>query len=178
MTQNTGLLFKLRALWGINARAEILLYLLTHETGHPRKIARETYFFQKTVQDALVDIARSGIVYIQTRGKEKHYWIRQDDWIRLLQITDPQPVWITWPPLFRALEQVWLKLSEPDFLNLDELLQSSELRQLMKIIRPKIEKAGFGQVLSDETHYLGEAYTPVFVGDMNCLFEKLKLHRM
>ncbi|MBN1983512.1 MAG: hypothetical protein JW795_18385 [Chitinivibrionales bacterium] len=175
VTRNTGLLFKLRALWGINARAEIMLYLLTHETGHPRKIAQETYYFQKTVQDALVEMARSGIIGIQTKGKEKHYWIRREDWFRVLQINDPQPVWITWPPLLRALELIWFKICEPDFLNSDDLLQSSELRQLMKSIRPAIVKSGFGHLLSDDVHYLGEAYIPVFISDIDRLFEKMRL---
>ena len=173
VTHNPGLLFKLRALWGINARAEIFLYLLTHETGHPRKIAKETYYFQKTVQDALVEIVRSGIVYIQKKGKEKHYWVRREDWFQLLQLTEPHPIWISWPPLFRAFELVWSTFCEPDFFSLNELHQSSELRKLMKCIKPKIEKAGFGQLLSDETHYLGEDYLPNFMSDINQVLQKL-----
>ncbi len=172
-SKNTGLIFKLRTLWGVNTRAEIILYLLTHESGHPRQIARETYFFQKTIQDVLVDMSRSGLVYIQQKGKEKHYWIKQDDWYNLLQITDKKLVWINWPSLFSALEKVWLKLNEPDFLNLDSLLQSSELRQIMKAIRPKIESAGFTRVLSDDKLYLGEEYKPIFVQDIKKLYDQL-----
>jgi hypothetical protein len=49
---------------------------------------------------------------------------------------------------------------------MDALMQSSELRQLMGEIRPKIETAGFGALLSDEKQYLGESYTDVFLGDI------------
>ncbi len=173
VSKNTGLIFKLRSLWGVNTRTEIFLYLLTHESGHPRQIARETYFFQKSIQDVLVDMSRSGLVYIQHKGKEKHYLIKQDDWFQLLQITDKKLVWINWPPLFSALEKVWLKLHEPGFLNLDSLLQSSELRQIMKVIRPKIEKSGFTRILSDDKLYLGEEYKPIFVQDIIRLLDQL-----
>ncbi|MBD3383338.1 hypothetical protein GF407_00290 [candidate division KSB1 bacterium] len=171
--KNTGLLFRLRSLFGVNARAEILLYLLTHKAGHPRKIARECYYYQKTIQDALVEMGSSGIIRIQQRGKEKHYEIRKNDWYTLLQISGTPPVWITWPPLFRALEQVWLKINDTGFLDLDYLLQASELRKLMKTIRPGIEMAGFGSDLSDDSQHLGEAFTPVFVKDIRWLLERL-----
>jgi hypothetical protein len=50
-----ALILKLRGLFGVNARAEIMAHLLTHETAHPSLIARDTYFSQKTIQDAMVD---------------------------------------------------------------------------------------------------------------------------
>jgi len=40
-------------------------------------------------------------------------------------------------------------------------------------IRPKIETAGFGALLSDEKQYLGESYTDVFLGDI----EKILVNR-
>ncbi|HPG40237.1 MAG TPA: hypothetical protein PLP19_14695 [bacterium] len=171
--KHSGLLFRLRALFGNNARADIILYLLTHKTGHPRRIARECYYFQKTVQDALVEMAASGIVRVQSRGKEKHYQLAREDWFQLLQITEPAPIWLNWPLLFSALEKIWAKLSDQEFVNLDELLQSSELRQLMKIIRPKIELSGLGLLLADDSIYLGKDYLKVFVQDISDLIEKL-----
>ena len=171
--KHTGLVFRLRSLLGINARVEILLYLLFHKTGHPRKIAREIYYFQKTVQDALVEMGGSEIIQVRSQGREKHYRLAQDDWYRLLKIQEPYPQWINWPLLFRALEQIWLKLCEPDFFMFDELYQSSELRQLMTTVRGRIESSGIGQLLTDDSHYLGIEYTPVFMKDIKQVLEFL-----
>lgn len=171
--KHTGLIFKLRALFGVNARADIILYLLTHDTGHPRKIARECYFFQKTVQDALVDMSKSGIISVLPQRKEKHYRLIQDHWFQLLQISKAGPTWINWPLLFSALQKIWLEISSPEFFMSDELLLSSELRQLMKSIRPNIELSGLGLLLADDVHYLRKAYTGVFIKDINNLLSRL-----
>jgi hypothetical protein len=171
--QNTGFLFKLRALLGVNARCEILIYLLTHESGHPRHIARETYFYQKTVQDILVEMARSGLVYVRTAGREKHYWLKKEDWLKLLLHEEQPPRWVNWPPLLNALEQIWLKLKDKTLLGLDPLAQSSELRGLMHKVRPWIERAGFTKVLSDDKSYLGKDYIAVFISDVKKLLAEL-----
>lgn len=39
-----NLLLQLRALYGVNVRAEIIAYLLTHEAAHPAEIARASYY--------------------------------------------------------------------------------------------------------------------------------------
>lgn len=171
--QNTGLIFKLRYLWGLNARAEIILYLLTHDSGHPRKISRDIFYFPKTVQDTLIDMASSDLVYVRPVGKEKQYWLKNDKWLDFL-IGDPGKVirWVNWPMLLSALEEIWLKLNRSEFWQLSPLAQSSELRLLMQTVRPKIEAAGFAKILSDEKMYLGEDYTNVFLSDIGKLLGK------
>jgi hypothetical protein len=171
--RNTGLIFKLRYLWGINARCEIILYLLTHDGGHPRKISRDICYFQKTVQDTLVDMARSDLVYVRPVGKEKHYWLKAEKWLEFLT-GDPEKIirWVNWPMLLSGLEEIWLKLNRSEFWQLSPLAQSSELRALMRTVRPKIEAAGFARALSDEKMYLGEDYTSVFLSDIGKLLGK------
>lgn len=168
-THPATLALQLRALFGINVRCEIVLYLLTHEAAHPSQIAREAYYFERAVQGTLVDMSRSGIVQLRASGRQKHYWLLQSHWAALLNRPEPFPQWITWPPLFSALERVWLKLNDPRLETLDPLLQSSELRQLMVEVRPAIERSRFDKKLSDDRHYLGEKYLPVFMADMKNL---------
>ncbi len=164
-----NLFLQLRALFGINIRCEIILYLLTHESAHPSKIARDVYCFGRAVQSALVDMNRSGVVQLRRSGREKHYWIKAEHWMRLLNREERLPEWISWPPLFSALETIWLKINEPILLTLDPLLQSSEVRQLMLQVRPRIERSGFDKALSDDRQYQGEAYLPVFLSDITKL---------
>ncbi len=47
---------KLRSLFGVQARCEILLWLLTHESGRPAEIARATFYFPRTVEDNLAGV--------------------------------------------------------------------------------------------------------------------------
>jgi len=168
-TQTTNLALQLRALFGINVRCEIVLYLLTHEAAHPSQIAREAYYFERAVQGTLVDMNQSGIVQLRSSGREKHYWLLQKHWAALLNRPEQFPLWINWPPLFSALERIWLKLKDPRLEALDPLLQSSELRQLMVEVRPAFERARFDKNLSDDRQYLGEKYLPVFLADVTRL---------
>ena len=164
--QATNLALQLRALIGINVRCEIVLYLLTHEAAHPSQIAREAYYFERAVQGTLVDMNQSGVVGLRARGREKHYWLKPEHWAALLNRPAVFPQWVTWPPLFSALERIWLKVNDPGLEALDPLLQSSELRQLMAEVRPAIERSRFDKNLSDNREYLGEKYLPVFLADV------------
>jgi hypothetical protein len=165
-TQPANLALQLRALFGINVRCEIVLYLLTHEAAHPSQIAHEAYYFERAVQGTLVDMLQSGVVQLRSSGREKHYWLLHKHWAELLGRPEQFPQWITWPALFSALEKIWLKLNDPRLEGLDPLLQSSELRQLMVEVRPSFERARFDKHLSDDRQYLGETYLPVFLSDV------------
>jgi hypothetical protein len=168
-----NLLVQLRALCGVNVRPEVVAYLLTHETGHPAEIARAAYYHKRTIQDVLVEMSRSGVVESRQTGREKRYWVRVAEWKALLRRSGELPRWVCWPPLWSALEQIWLKLNDPQLDPLEPLMISSVLRQLILKVRPAIERAGFDKVLSDDRHHLGESYLPVFLSDITKLLQEL-----
>ncbi len=171
--QPGNLLVQLRALCGVNVRAEIIAYLLTHETGHPAELARATYYHKRTIQDVLVEMHRSGVVELRQSGREKRYWIQVAEWKALLRRPGGLPQWVCWPPLWSALEQIWLRLNDPQLDPLESLMLSSVLRQLMLQVRPALERAGFGHCLSDDRQHLGESYLPVFLSDVTKLLEAI-----
>ena len=163
-------LLRLRALFGITARAEIVLYLLTHDSCHPSAIARETGFSQKNIQDTLVDMVASGIVQVgQPEGRKKHYFIRENDRVGFLHTEEGMLRWITWPPLFAVLEQIWRVVSDPVVAEHGPLLLASVLKDLMTAARPAIQRAGFAASLSADRATLGEAYADVFMRDIDRL---------
>lgn len=166
--EDGNLLEQLRALCGVNVRAEIIAYLLTHETGHPSEMARATYYHKRTIQDALVEMNHSGVVDILPAGREKHYRLGRVEWWALLRRPEAmsQPQWVCWPPLWSALEQIWLKLNDPQLELLEPLMLSSVLRQLMVKVRPAIERASTGKPLADDRQHLGEKHLPVFMADV------------
>ena len=172
-TDATNLILQLRALVGTTARAEILAYLLTRTDAHPSAIARGCGYHERAIQNTLVEMNKSGIVQLKTTGREKNYWIKSDQWWPLLNRAEPYPRWVTWSPLFCALEQIWIGLDDPRLLRRDPLLQASLLRQLMLKVRPAIERAGFDKVLSDDRQYLAGAYLPVFLADITKLLDSI-----
>ena len=174
ITKNTGLLFKLRALFGVSARCDIILYLLTHESAHPQIISKEIYYSQKSVQDTLVEMVKSDLIFVRSIGREKHYWLNKTTWSEFLKSDDKSLRWVKWPALMSALETIWIKINDKAFLEYDSLLKSSELRILMRSIMSKIQDAGFADSISENKYYLGEDYQQVFLSDITRLLNVLK----
>lgn len=166
---------QLRALLGISVRAEMVAYLLTHESGHAAEIARATCYHKQTVQQVLGEMNRSGIVEAREAGREKLYWIRAAEWRALLHRPEEPLEWRTWPPLWNALEQIWQRIEDPKTDGLDPLTLSSVLRELMVRVRPGIERAGLGKSLSDDRLYLAESYLPVFMADVDRVLDDVAL---
>ncbi len=66
-------ILRLRLLFGVNARAEIIAWFLTHVEGHAAHIARDTAWFPKSVQAILNDLEHAGMLHSQTDGKKKTF---------------------------------------------------------------------------------------------------------
>jgi len=168
-----SLLLRLRALMGVNARCELLCLLGATSEIHPSEVARQTGYFPRTTQNALVEMARSGVVEMRSSNREKKYWLRPGLLDNLLRPDGRPTPWVNWSPLFRALEMLWLGLIDPKLQDLDDLTLSSELRRLAMALRPLLGEAGRGMQLRNEGAFRGEAYLPVFVQDMTGLLELL-----
>jgi len=167
------LLLRLRALLGVNSRCELLCMLGSRDEIHPSDIARQTGYFTRTTQNALVDMARSGVVEMRSSNREKMYWLQPGLLDNLLRPDGVLTPWVNWSPLFRALEMLWLGLIEPKRQNLDPLLLASEFRRLAIAMRPLLGEAGWGMHLRNESAYRGEEYGIVFVQDTTALLERL-----
>lgn len=170
-----SLLLRLRALLGVNARCELLCLLGSAGEIHPSDIARQTGYFARTTQNALVEMARSGVVLMRNRNREKRYWLQAGLLDNLLRPSGIPTAWINWSPLFRALEILWLGLVDPKRHNLDPLMLASEFRRMAMEMRPLLGEAGWGMHLRDEKTYRGEEYGNVFVRDISDLLERLNM---
>jgi hypothetical protein len=101
---------RLRALFGVSARADILAYLFTHPSGHAREIARRTGYAQRTVQDALSDMEQSGCVNAVTQGRVRT--MRVSGAFREGLLESEPPVWRPWPEILETLEALWWKMED------------------------------------------------------------------
>ena len=138
--------FLLRALFGIGSRSECILYLLTHEAGHPAEIADAIGISVRATQDTLIELSDSGLVMTRIKGKRKiEYWLSQKKWGEFLlgASSDEQklPMWLDWISLFSALNKVWDILNEVEQV-VSDYLRSSKLREAMETISLEFLKSG------------------------------------
>ena len=110
-------LLRLRALFGVSARSDIVNYLALNGVGHPREIARELYYAQKSVHDVLVDLQCAGVALSARTGRERTYRLTPEG-LHLVEDGPPVENWVNWPMLLAAAEKVWLLI--------DRLIGSAE----------------------------------------------------
>ena len=171
-----NLLCTLRALFGVNARAEILAWLLTHESGHPAAIARDTGYFSKSVQFTLNEMEDSGHVRSRRDGREKFFWIKPDDWKFLVTWDHPTgfPSWIDWMPLFSAVTTVVDTFGRSDLAESAESVQAILLRKALDHAMPAFARAGLAERMSASRGLTGKQLVHSFMRDAEMLGHALE----
>jgi len=129
--------FLLRSLFGIGSRAECVLYLLTHEAGHPAEVAKTIGISVRGTQDALIELAESGLVLTRIKGKRKiEYWLLRKNWWEFLKnqpFNDISvPAWVNWIAVFNALSEVWNVLEQIEVTGASDYMKSSKLHEAME----------------------------------------------
>lgn len=173
LTGMPSLLLRLRALLGISARCEILCVLGAETEVHPSEAARRTAYFARTVQNAMQEMVRSGVVDVRTANRQKIYWLKPGFLDSLLRPDGSPTPWMNWSALFSALEILWAGVDRLAVAGLDPLTASSELRRLAMKMRPLLGEAGMGMKLRSEAAYLGESYSTVFKEDIAGLLDAI-----
>ncbi len=168
-----NLLFIMRALLGVNARAEIMAWLLTHDSGHPAAIARSTGYFSKSIQQILNELEESGQVISVRRGREKHFRIRAADWHFLLPPpSDGQrafPRWVDWMPLFAAITRFAETLALPGIDDKSEHFQSIKLREALDEAMPALVRASVAHELRSTRDLRGADLVRSLLADIDSL---------
>jgi hypothetical protein len=145
-TSQATIRFLLRSLFGVGSRAECILYLLTHDGGHPSEVAKAIGISIRGTQDALIELSKSGLILTRIRGKRKiEYWLSMERWWEFLAKSSfeeiKKPVWIDWIILFTALSKVWETLLEIGETR-SEYMKSSKLREAMEVVGDEFAKTG------------------------------------
>ena len=171
--------FLLRSLFGIGSRSECLLYLLTHEAGHPASVARAIGISVRGTQDALIELSGSGLVMTRASGKRKiEYWLDKKRWWEFISgaAFDEKsiPLWLDWVALFSALMSVWHALLDTEKADSD-YMRSSKLREVMESAGVGFAKSGLNLPPIPGRHVRPERYEEDF---QHFITEVLgKLHR-
>ncbi len=168
MAHPCSLQFRLRALFGLGMRADILSYLLTHDGAHPSGIAQFLGYSQKRVQDTLVEMVESGQVQVRSSGRMKIYQLDKNSWAEFLVPGSANFCgWIYWLPLARGITTIWREIWAIDPACTDDYTLSSKLRTAMRAARDDMHASGITFNITDDKSYIAEAYLHVFEQDMS-----------
>jgi hypothetical protein len=145
--QPASFLLKLRALFGRQSRAEVFAWLLTHDSGHPAQIARETAYFRGSVQNVLNELELSGHVFATREGREKHFVAPHDAWRFLLTWTQSPdgafPQWVPWAVLFTMIRRFHDLVNSPAFAGYSDDLQAIELNRHLAPLVARLNSEGY-----------------------------------
>lgn len=171
-----NLIFTLRALLGVNARAEIMAWLLTHESGHPAAIARATGYFSKSIQQILNEMADSGQLATIRIGREKHFSLpHRAEWQALVcpAVKAPEafPRWVDWMPLFSAVTRFVEVLGSPALDEKSEHFQAIQLHDALIDATPALVQAGRAHTMQATSHLRGHALITALLADFEALLE-------
>lgn len=141
-----SLLLTTRYRFGPNARAEIMAWLFTHETGNPAAIARSTGYFFDSIQRTLNEMEESGHILSTHQGREKLFHVIYQDWDYLVPAlaSGPEcfPRWVDWMPLFAAIARFADALAMPRHNEKSESCQGLLLREALDQARPALARVG------------------------------------
>lgn len=167
--QPATFLFKLRAFFGLQARAEVIAWLLTNTTGHPAEIARATGYFRGSIQSVLTELVASGHVFAARTGREKRFSIRPSDFGFLITWpnTSGFPRWEPWAPVFAALRRVFDLVEHPRLAAMSADLQAVELRRALATVRSA--KDGESVALAAAATYTGPQFLDRALSDLRAL---------
>jgi hypothetical protein len=139
----------LRSFFGTNVRADIMVFLLTNpKGGHPSGIAREISYHQKTVQNALTAMNRSGLTDCRETGREKIYSLNAKVADAFLAGLKAPAEWIAWGPVYCLLERAWAKLRQPGFDQLSADAQAVEVREAIAPLVRDVSHTHVARMLS------------------------------
>jgi len=168
-----NLLLRLRAMFGVNARCEIIAYLLVNRSGSPREISRRTHYYPATIANALAEMRDSGFVISRSVGRRRVHRLVSQTWNPLLLGT-ADPRWLVWPPIFEALEAIWRHLCNEKLDQESTMSQASALRRvLLGSVVERLEENVPELVFGDLKAYPGEELTPIFLDKIAALFKVL-----
>lgn len=126
---SANLILKLRAVFGVNARCEIIAYLATHSQANPTETAAAVGYSQKAVHNVMNELFQSGTVTKRIKGRETLYSLRKKEWLPLLSLKQPEVRWLDWKGIYSFMIAVWAILD--DSKHQDENLILSELILLL-----------------------------------------------
>jgi hypothetical protein len=140
-----NLAFRLRYVFGVSARAEVLRCLLTIDAPRVsvQVIARSAAYSKRNVQEALNSLGAAHVVSAITVRRDQSYRVDHARWGPLFGFgTDDWPVHRDWPQLLGALVRILRWLDDPRTGELSDYMRVSAARDLLERVADDLLFAG------------------------------------
>jgi hypothetical protein len=137
--------FRMRHLFGLGIRAEVVRYLLTASiTDAPAlAIADAAAYAKRNVNETLISLVASRTVTAYEHGNERRYYLNRLLWAEFLQFQKGGwPTYRDWPRLLGAVRQLFRWLQDSSLDQLTPYMLSSNARTLMDQIGADLVLAG------------------------------------
>ena len=154
ITQPVLLQLQLRALFGMDARADVFGYLLFNKSGNSSSIARALYVDQKRVYNVLERWSAAGVVRRAPGG----YSLVSDAVPAAVAESRDRTEWVNWTTTYLALDRLHESLAEA--ATDDRYIVASLARDARAELEP--QAAAVGVSLAPADRYPGAAYFEPF----------------
>jgi hypothetical protein len=165
--------FRLRHLFGVGSRADVIRYLLTVRAPdvNAQLVAEAAAYAKRNVSETLASLVASGVVEAFTRANERRYHVERERWASLLEL-DPEafPVYREWPRLLWALRALARWIDSATLDELSDYMLASEARMLLDRIGPSLLTSG---VPTPRVQRIGPDYWETFVETVVAALELL-----
>ena len=152
--------FRLRDIFGVSARAEVVraLLLLHKADARAREIVLVAGYSRQNVNETLNALVSAGVVFVRRRGaRDRSYSVDEEKWASLLGIEIGElPTFVEWP---RLLEVCWRLVAWTESLELEDrsdYMRASEARRF--VADYEIDLQSLGLKLPDGRRFLGADY--------------------
>jgi DNA-binding transcriptional ArsR family regulator len=135
--------FRLRQLFGLGTRAEVMRVLLTAEAPRSdvKVITSAAAFARRNVVETLNALVEAGVVTPVRSGGEERYGLDRQSWLALLAI-DRAPAHVDWVQLLAGLARILRWLRDEGNAERTGYLADGAARDLVEAVRPDLEYAG------------------------------------
>lgn len=166
--------FRMRHLFGLGSRAEIVRYLVTAPVTDASAlgIADAAAYAKRNINETLTSLVASRVVTTYEHGNERRYYLDRAMWGQFLRF-DPAgwPTYRDWPRLLGAFRRLsrWLHDSRLD--QLTPYMLASNAHTLMDELDSELALAGVP--VPNMSSRAGEHYWSAFVEAIQCSLEAL-----
>jgi hypothetical protein len=137
--------FRMRLLFGLGSRAEVIRYLVTAPVtdASALAIADAAAYAKRNVNETLTSLVASQIVTAYEHGNERRYYLDRALWGQFLRLQpDGWPTYRDWPRLLGALRHLSRWLQDPTLDQVTPYMLASNARTLMEQLEPDLALAG------------------------------------
>jgi hypothetical protein len=142
---------RMRALVGQGFRAEVLLYLSTHDHAHGRHIAERAAFSQRQVAEYLSALSAAGFAEVWDEGRTRQYRLA----MQFGEVGADSAAYVDWLGAFGVIRELWETVSAAATEG-DSYSVSVRLRAGLERVRRVLPVEGLGLSGPEVERYPGE----------------------